>query len=224
MVKLLMPVVATVLVGSSVFLNGAFGDRASTRLCSCECSITGNSTTQTALQVQENSSTKTEINTDTIVLTEGIVGGIIAPHVRLKIVFKPTGEGVDIWVKSQPDRTAKSKYVKGRLSVAEFKKLTASINEKKIWKLPVESPQGSQDIYQLDTSLNIRLGKQSWTNGGPQGCVHGQSKTQASDEQRKFFGEIVDQLKTSAMKHAKSEIDAANFEFAAKTIAGSNNN
>lgn len=158
-------------------------------------------------------------DTDAIVLTEGIVGGIIAPHVRLKIYFVPNKDGVNVWIKQQPDRTTKAKYFQGEMKVAEFKELVASLQAKKIWDLPVESPRGSQDIYRLDTALNVRLGDQSWSNGGPQGCVHGQSKTQASDKQRKSFSQIVDLLTKTAHKHATTEIDATKFDSAAAAIA-----
>lgn len=218
MINLLMPVIAMTLIGSGAFLNDFYVGGASITSRCRECRESGNSVSQPSRQEPENLSPVLAANSDAIVLTEGIVGGFIAPHVRLNIIFVPRADGVDIWTKTQPDRTAKSRYLNGKMPIEEFKKITALIQEKKIWELPVESPRGSQDIYQLDTSLNVTLAKQSWSNGGPAGCVHGQSKIQASDEQRKRFSQIVDRLKKSANQHAKTEVEAKKFETVAQEV------
>ncbi len=160
-----------------------------------------------------------EAGFETIALTEGIVGGFIPPHVRLKIIFLPGSDGVEIWIKSQPDRTAKSRYLKGTISIAEFDDLKATIQDKQLWNLPVELPRGSQDIYQLDTGLDIRLQKRSWSNGGPEGCVHGKSEIQASDEQRKIFRQLVELIKRKANQHARTQVEAKFFESAEKKLS-----
>lgn len=218
MINLLMLVFAMMLTGSSVFWNVSDVGGTSTKTPCLETREPGNSVFQPSRQEPENLPPVIVANADAIVLTEGIVGGFIPPHVRLNIIFLPRADGVDVWTKTQPDRTAKPRYLKGDIPIKEFKKITALIQKKKIWELPVESPRGSQDIYQLDTSLNVSLGKQSWSNGGPAGCVHGQSKIQASDEHRKRFSQIVDQLKKSANEHAKTEVEAKKFETAAQQV------
>ena len=169
-------------------------------------------------QEREKKSAHADVKSDAIVLTEGIVGGFVPAHVRLKVIVLPKKNTVEIWVKSQSDRTAKPRYVKGEVPRPEFEKLTSTIEAEKFWKLPVESPRGSQDIYQLDTSLHVRLGKKSWSNGGPAGCVHGQSEIQASGKQRRFFQQVVEQIKASAEGRAKLEIDAGEFNQIEKKI------
>jgi len=159
-----------------------------------------------------------DVNSDAIVLTEGIVGGFVPAHVRLKVIVLPKEETVEIWAKLQPDRKAKPRYVKGEVPRPEFENLTASIQAEKFWKLPVESPRGSEDIYQLDTSLHVRLGKKSWSNGGPAGCVHGQSKIQTSGKQRRFFKQVVEQIEVSAKGHAKTKIEAREFDLIEKRV------
>jgi hypothetical protein len=225
MINLLMPVIVMMLIGGGAVLNDVFVGCAFTNSRCPECREPGTSVSISLPTWQKPQKLPPVVagNADAIVLTEGIVGGFIPAHVRLNIIFVPGADGVDVWIRAQPDRKAKSRYLKGKMPIKEFKKLTALIQKKKIWGLPIESPRGSQDIYQLDTSLNFKLGKRSWSNGGPQGCVHGQSKTQASDEQRKRFSQIVDQLKKSANQHAMTEIEAKNFESAVQGVASRRN-
>ncbi|KAF9646441.1 hypothetical protein BDM02DRAFT_3022767 [Thelephora ganbajun] len=62
--------------------------------------------------------------------------------------------------------------------------------------LPTEKPQGSEDIYGLDTSIMWGSDEFEWQNGGSQGCG-GSSTVQATNEQKAKFRralEITDTL------------------------------
>lgn len=64
-------------------------------------------------------------------------------------------------------------------------------------ELPTEDPKGSEDIYGMDTSIMWGSDDLEWINGGPAGCVRGQSSVKASEDDKKKFKravEIVNQL------------------------------
>ncbi|OGM48970.1 hypothetical protein ABOM_003115 [Aspergillus bombycis] len=58
--------------------------------------------------------------------------------------------------------------------------------------LPMEDPAGSEDIYQLDTSITWGSDDLEWYNGGPQGCGGDQSDIQPSKAQQAKFRRAVD--------------------------------
>jgi hypothetical protein len=63
--------------------------------------------------------------------------------------------------------------------------------------LPTELPQGSEDIYALNTSIAWGSEDFAWNNGGPEGCGGGTSSVQPTPEEKSKFEravEIVDAL------------------------------
>ena len=148
---------------------------------------------------------------DYILVTEGIVGGFVPPHIRQRTIIIAGDDKVHVFVMKHPQRNKPATYLRGSLSVKRFDKLLSAIEEKNLWSLPVEQPTGSQDIYGMDTSLAVRIGKKSWRNGGPEGCVHGQSKVQASDTQRKQFGRILKLTQDLVEEYAHEHSDSDTF-------------
>ncbi|KAF8714577.1 hypothetical protein RHS03_00100, partial [Rhizoctonia solani] len=64
-------------------------------------------------------------------------------------------------------------------------------------QIPTEKPPGIEDIYGLDTSIMWASDDLEWFNGGPQGCGHGTSEVQPTEEEKAKFKraiEIVTQL------------------------------
>lgn len=57
--------------------------------------------------------------------------------------------------------------------------------------IPTESPEGSEDIYGMDTSIAFMGPDFMWMNGGPQGCGGGVSTVQASAEDKAQFKRAV---------------------------------
>lgn len=92
--------------------------------------------------------------------------------------------------------------------------------------LPTEEPVGSEDIYGQDISLSFFSDDFQWSNGtrkkkkiqtnktifiniflliktgGPEGCSQGESKQQASPEQKEKFKELVDIVKGLGEQYA----------------------
>ncbi|KAF7364365.1 hypothetical protein MSAN_01097000 [Mycena sanguinolenta] len=63
--------------------------------------------------------------------------------------------------------------------------------------LPLEDPRGSEDIYEMDTSIMWGSEDLEWCNGGPAGCGGGKSMVQATPEEKEKFRpamEIVQKL------------------------------
>ena len=133
----------------------------------------------------------------------GIVGGFVAPTVKLDIEIHLEKDQDQATVRFMRLKDDKPVVKTGSMTRGEIEALLKDIE--KVWDLPVEDPEGSQDIYGLDTGVHIRIDRKQWRNGGPGGCVHGQSKVQASEEQKKTFKSIVDKVAQAAEKHASQE-------------------
>ncbi len=153
-----------------------------------------------------------------VMVTEGIVGGFVPAHVRGRMVVVPRDDKFDLLVMKQPQRNDEVTYQKGTLTAEQFDELLAALDKAGVWKLPVESPPGCQDIYKKDTSIAIRGGDKFWRNGGPAGCVHGVSKIQPDKKQLETFGETVGLLKKLAEKHATDKGDAKSFNAALELV------
>jgi hypothetical protein len=150
-----------------------------------------------------------------LMVTEGIVGGIVAPHVRQRTIVIRNKDAYDVLVKTQPRRNAPATYLRGRVDAKEFDGLMKDIQKAGLFEFPLEKPRGGEDIYGLDTSIAVRSEKAFWRNGGPGGCVRLGSKVQPSDKQRKAFAGLVEKIKKFAAEHARKKGDADAF---AKTV------
>jgi hypothetical protein len=150
-----------------------------------------------------------------ILLTEGIVGGIIPPRVRSQVVIVPDSASYRVMRLERPAPPDQQDValVRGALVQPDaVDKLIKELDKLRLWGLPVESPQGCEDIYRLDTSLVVRADSLFWGNGGPAGCVHGTSTVQPTAAQKKTFEaalEAVRQFTTRAKLEASSESYAA---------------
>lgn len=74
--------------------------------------------------------------------------------------------------------------------------------------LPTEEPPSSQDIYGLDTAISVETKDFSWRNGGPEGCVHGESQVSANAEHKTQFKKVADKLAAAGSKFATKKADA----------------
>ena len=59
--------------------------------------------------------------------------------------------------------------------------------------------------------IAARLDGRFWRNGGPAGCVHGESKIQPADEELAKFKKLVEWVRLVVEKHATAEGDAESF-------------
>ncbi|MCP3959096.1 MAG: hypothetical protein GY719_14695 [bacterium] len=150
-----------------------------------------------------------------VVLTKGIVGGIVPPLISERILIREviSEDGVAtyrIW-KMRQDTREGPRFFKGNLSKNNFGALVNEIENLGIWYLPTEEPEGSEDIYRMDTSVHVSIGKRNWRNGAPGGCIHGESEVQASGDQKDRFGKILYQIRQAANRFANHEIDEEEF-------------
>ncbi len=63
-----------------------------------------------------------------------------------------------------------------------------------IWTLPMEVPEGSEDIYGLDTGVAVDTEGLHWKNTRFVGCVGSDSTLQPTEAQRASFRAIVDRI------------------------------
>lgn len=146
-----------------------------------------------------------------VIVTEGIVGGIVAPHVRRKIlIYEQNGDYV-VLVMTQSSRRAERTVKRGTLTKKAAAALFADFAKQGLWTLPVETPTGVEDVYGKDTSLTVRRGAKFWRNGGPGGCVRGRSKTRPSDKQRLKFLKLLGLVQRTAVKQATGKAGAKTF-------------
>ncbi|CAO3646919.1 unnamed protein product [Cunninghamella echinulata] len=129
-----------------------------------------------------------------IVLREGITGGFVGPTVKQAVEIRGDETGASI-VHSNLKPSTKADYTTqvGTLSTEQVQTLVTGIQDQ-LQQLPVEEPLGSEDIYGLDTSIAFFSDDFQWQNGGPEGCGHGSSSKQPSEEQKQQFQEIVNSL------------------------------
>jgi hypothetical protein len=153
-----------------------------------------------------------------LVLTKGIVGGFVPPHISEQVVITGADGGADIHVMRQPQRNAPTTFLRGRLTAEQYQALFDQTQKLGLWGLPREVPAGSEDIYQMDTSINARLGEKTWYNGGPAGCVHGESKVKANAEERAKFQKMAAALREAAIAHAKTPSDEGTFQKALRSV------
>ncbi len=153
-----------------------------------------------------------------VMLTRGIVGGFVPAHVSLQIIALKTNTGFEVHVLDQPARNAPATYRRGSLTERQYADLFATAKKLGIWNLPREMPAGSEDIYKLDTSISLLQGMRSWRNGGPAGCVHGESKVQATVAQRAEFRDMIEAITELARKNATKPSDADAFQAARQLV------
>lgn len=153
-----------------------------------------------------------------LVLTRGIVGGFVPAHVSEQVVIHNTDAGAVIHLMQQPRRNAPTTFLRGKLTPEEYRSLFDQADKLGLWGLPRETPAGCEDIYKLDTSINARQGEKAWYNGGPAGCVHGESRVQATADQRGKFQKMVAALHDVATARAKTPSDQETFQKALRAV------
>lgn len=95
---------------------------------------------------------------DCIVLTDGITGGYVPAHVRMRILVYQRGREFFVQVMRQKTRSSKKTFKTGKLKKSEFRGLLALAEKVDWWKLSPESPKNFEDIYKLDASIGLRIG------------------------------------------------------------------
>ncbi|KAG0166392.1 hypothetical protein DFQ28_007262 [Apophysomyces sp. BC1034] len=137
-----------------------------------------------------------------VVLREGITGGIVAPTIKQVIEIRGDGTNADIrhsMLKSE----SKTDYLVqgGSLSTQEIQDVLVNLKQQ-LQQLPTEEPAGSEDIYGQDISIALLTDDFQWQNGGPEGCVGGESSRQATPEQKLKFKALVEMLVNVGQQHA----------------------
>lgn len=130
---------------------------------------------------------------DRISLRVGIVGGKVAPRVRKKVDIISNANGVALSI------TRDGKTKNGSMSKEEFGSLAQALAP--IWELPLEDPTNSEDIYEMDTGLEVEMAGKRWANGAPGGCIHLHSQVQPTNRQKSVFKKMVTQIEQAAEKH-----------------------
>ncbi|RCH99413.1 hypothetical protein CU097_010172 [Rhizopus azygosporus] len=136
-----------------------------------------------------------------IVLREGIRGGFVGPTTRYAVQIQGDKSGATVTQSTlKPDSRTDYNTMAGGASFEDLANLVQTLKDQ-LSKLPTEQPPGSEDIYDLDTSIIFACDDFEWCNGG---CAQGQSSVQATEEQKEKFKELVELLKGVGQNFAVS--------------------
>jgi hypothetical protein len=143
----------------------------------------------------------------TVYSRAGITGGFAPPtpseiHVLTASPQKPNILAVDSQLREDGTPNLQSvNAVPKEVSIADASNLGLVDELEGILKtIPMERPQGSEDIYGMDTSIMWGSQGFEWINGGPSGCTGGQSEVQATEEDKAKFRRAVEIVKELATK------------------------
>ena len=150
-----------------------------------------------------------------ILLTEGVVGGVVGPTVRQEIIFDQNASGkCQVWVKRLKKAPRNYTYYSAQYDSFQFEKLLSKLNELK--QLPLEDPMSGEDIYQMDISLGVFSEKLKWMNQAPSGCIHMKSKVTPSSKQKGKFQALVQRVNTELKTLNLKETTKESFEKASQ--------
>ncbi|KAI7904648.1 uncharacterized protein BX663DRAFT_503079 [Cokeromyces recurvatus] len=138
-----------------------------------------------------------------VVLREGIVGGFAGPTVKQIIDLKGDDTGASIMQASLKAESKTDYHTKsGGVSIEQISNVLDTLKQK-LQTLPTEEPVGSEDIYGQDISLSFFSDDFQWSNGGPEGCCHGESSVKATPEQKEEFKKLVNLVKSLGQEFAQ---------------------
>ncbi|OBZ66423.1 F-box protein pof6 [Grifola frondosa] len=122
-------------------------------------------------------------------LQRGIVGGFAppTPDAVYTITFIPTEGNLHITRAERPEGTPSLQDAAPK-AVPLDDATNARLSD--LYTILKEAP-GSQDIYELNTSIAFGSEGFMWMNGGPQGCVQGESEVKPTDAQKADFEKAV---------------------------------
>ncbi|PIL29388.1 hypothetical protein GSI_09440 [Ganoderma sinense ZZ0214-1] len=139
-------------------------------------------------------------------LQEGIIGGFAppTPNEIVTITGIPTQNLLNITSAVRPKGTRSLQDALPKSISASDEHTVALVTELRtiLGSIPTESPPGSEDIYGLDTSIAFGMEGFEWINGGPQGCSHGKSWVQPTEEDKAKFKRAVAIVKELQAKNA----------------------
>ncbi|KAI8377579.1 uncharacterized protein BYT42DRAFT_546254 [Radiomyces spectabilis] len=141
---------------------------------------------------------QTELPSFSLVLREGISGGFKGPQLREHIQIENVDNGVAV-MHALPASDPQDGFTTMSGTIADKQDLHSFVAglEKTLQMLPVESPEGSEDIYGEDISIAFYSSETDfqWRNGGPDGCGGGESSVKATPEQKQIFRELVSTIR-----------------------------
>jgi hypothetical protein len=126
--------------------------------------------------------------TSSLILTEGVTGGISAAPRHRRVAFSYDWNRGAYRVVEY--RAGDGVYVCD-LPRSDFERILDEVAARGLMDLPLEEPRASEDIYHLNTSVYSGRDGRSWENRAPGGCVHRESLVQPAPEQVEAFQSVV---------------------------------
>ncbi|KAH8552484.1 hypothetical protein BGW37DRAFT_489157 [Umbelopsis sp. PMI_123] len=142
-----------------------------------------------------------------VFLREGIVGGFAGPTVKQVVEISGDSNGAVIAHSTlKPGSKFDYHQQSGEVTPQEIHTLLGDLHSQ-LKQLPLESPIGSDDIYGRDISLGFFTDEFQWQNGGPEGCTRSPSSTQATEQQKAVFNELVERVLSLSQRFAIKKQD-----------------
>jgi len=158
------------------------------------CSPTSAQVTQRVSVAPGGGSPVRTLEESSLRVRKGIVGGIVGPVVEREMrigydrnrrtfcAVLQDGAGLDA-----SGRGDLATYQIADLTRAEFIALMDGVLARNLGALPTEIPIEVEDIYRLNTGLEMHYGNLDWENRAPGGCLHSRSRVQPSAADREQF-------------------------------------
>ena len=136
-----------------------------------------------------------DLRGSSIVLVEGINGGIVGPSRHRIVAFGfdwDRGVFRAVEQRTQPLLGARTREFRARdLEGDEFRELVEGLLELGLPSLPLEEPSGCDDLYGRNTSIHFSHAARVWENRAPGGCVYTSSLTKVTEQQIATFDAAV---------------------------------
>jgi len=138
---------------------------------------------------------ETELRGTSIVLVEGISGGIVGPTRHRSVTFGyDWNRGAFRAVEQRLERAPRSGLREFRacdLGGDRFRKIVERVIELGLPALPLEEPAGSEDLYHRNTGIRFAHAGRVWENQAPGGCLHPGSSVRVTAEQVAVFDAVL---------------------------------
>jgi len=142
-----------------------------------------------------------------LVLTEGIRGGITAPFARRRIELGYDWNAGDYRVTVYDGtrrETAGGSYSTAVLGRQELQMILRGAQERGLASLPPQPDPGGPDTYGINTGVELRDGRLFWVNLASGGCTANPATALPTEDERRAFASVV-----KGVFDAVAEIDLA---------------
>lgn len=125
-------------------------------------------------------------NTDFVMMSQGVSGGIAPVEPRLSVIVVKKADGSAVVLTRRPG----GKVARG--TVKSFQGLVGGLS--RVWALPQDEHPGRADPYGRSEELHLHLGARCWQNSPPTGCLRDQPSVTPSETEKATFAQATAEM------------------------------